>query len=58
MEFDDAIAAHTRWKYKISRSLAKDPASLSPADVSLDHNCSLGAWIYGEGANYRRLPNT
>jgi hypothetical protein len=56
MEFDDAIAAHTQWKHKIRRSLAKDPTSLNPADVSVDHNCSLGMWIYGEGANYRGLP--
>jgi hypothetical protein len=56
MDFDEAIAAHTVWKNKMRRSLAKRDGSINPADVSLDHKCRLGAWIYGEGASYRSLP--
>lgn len=56
MDFDDAVATHSKWKRKIRRSLAKHDGGLSPSEVSLDHKCVLGEWIYGEGASYSSLP--
>ena len=56
MDFDHAVAIHSKWKLKMRRSLAKHDGSLSPAEVSLDQECVLGQWIYGEGASYASLP--
>jgi len=56
MDFDDAIGTHSKRKRKLRRCLAKDDGGLSPADVSLDHKCALGDWIYGEGASHSALP--
>ena len=56
MNFDEAVMAHSRWKRKLRDALAKDGSSLRPNDVSFDHKCELGVWIYGEGANYSGLP--
>lgn len=56
MDFDEAIAIHSRWKHKLRTSLAEQNFSLNPADVSLDYKCVLGQWIYGAGARYSALP--
>ena len=56
MDFDEAIAIHSKWKHALRTSLAKRDHSLNPADVSLDHKCVLGQWIYGEGAPNSALP--
>ena len=41
---------------KAAPYVAKHDSSLRPADVSLDHKCVLGQWIYSEGAAYSSLP--
>lgn len=56
MDFDEAVATHTKWKRKLRQDLAKHDGSLRPAEVSLDHKCVLGRWIYGEGVTYSSLP--
>jgi methyl-accepting chemotaxis protein len=56
MDFDAAIATHSKWKRKLRDSLAKHDGSLSPTGVSIDHKCELGLWIYSEGASYLELP--
>ena len=56
MDFDMAVAAHSQWKRRLRDYLAKHDGSLHPNEVSLDHNCELGQWIYGEGASYSALP--
>jgi hypothetical protein len=56
MDFDDAVSAHSNWKRELRCFLAKGNCSLRPADVSVDHKCALGQWIYGEGARYRSFP--
>jgi hypothetical protein len=56
MDFDMAVAAHSQWKRKLRDYLAKHDGSLHPNEVSLDDNCELGQWIYGEGAMYSALP--
>ena len=55
MDFDQAVAAHSAWKQKLSKYLAQHDGSLKPADVALDNKCPLGQWIYGEGSRYSRL---
>jgi hypothetical protein len=56
MDFDEAIGTHSKWKRKLRHVLAKHDGSLSPAEISLDHKCELGEWIYSEGARYSALP--
>ena len=56
MDFDEAVATHSKWKRKLRQYLDKGDGSLRPAEVSLDHKCTLGQWIYGEGAKYSSLP--
>ncbi len=56
MDFDEAIAIHSKWKRKLREYLAKHDGSLRPADVAVDHKCTLGQWIYGEGASYFSVP--
>lgn len=56
MDFDEVVGTHSKWKRKLRHYVAKHDGSLRPADVSLDHKCVLGQWIYGEGAKYSSLP--
>ncbi len=56
LDFDEAVSIHSKWKRKLRLSMAKHDESMGPADVSLDHKCVLGQWIYGEGATYSSLP--
>ncbi len=56
MDFDEAVATHSKWKRKLRLYLATHDGSLNPEAVRLDHKCVLGQWIYGEGAGYSSLP--
>ena len=56
MNIDEALMAHTRWKRKLREDLSRPGNVLRPNDVSFDHKCELGDWIYGEGAGYSALP--
>ncbi len=56
MNFDDAIKAHTDWKMKLTSYLRKPDDSLNPDVVCKDDQCTLGKWLYGEGARYNTLP--
>ncbi len=56
MDFDEAVALHSKWKRKLRDSLTKHSGSLRPSEVSLDDKCVLGRWIYGEGAGQSALP--
>lgn len=56
MDFDQAMATHTKWKVRLAHYLAKHDGSLEPNQVALDNQCELGKWIYGEGARHRGLP--
>jgi methyl-accepting chemotaxis protein len=56
MDFDEAVGTHSKWKRKLRHVLAKRDGSLHPSEISLDHKCVLGQWIYGEGAIYSSLP--
>jgi hypothetical protein len=56
MDFDEAIAIHSKWKNRLRSSMAKRDFSLNPAEVSLDHKCELGQWIYSTGARYSAFP--
>jgi len=53
MNFDDAIAAHVDWKAKLRTYIKKADKSLNPEIVEKDNECSLGKWIYEEGAIYK-----
>ena len=54
MNFDDAIAAHIKWKVRLNQFI--DGTSTEKLDsnvVCKDNMCDLGKWIYGEGAKYK-----
>jgi hypothetical protein len=56
MDFNEAIGTHTKWKSKLRHYLEQQDGSLRPDEVSVDHHCFLGRWIYGEGARHSSLP--
>jgi hypothetical protein len=56
MNFDEAVAAHSAWKLKLSTYLRKPDGSLKASDIAVDNKCVLGQWIYGEGKKHAALP--
>ncbi|WIM06675.1 MAG: CZB domain-containing protein [Candidatus Nitricoxidivorans perseverans] len=58
MNFDDAIAAHIKWKVRLSQFIdGTSTEKLQSANVCKDNLCDLGKWIYGEGVKYKPLPH-
>lgn len=54
MNFDDAIAAHIKWKVRLTQFIdGTSTEKLSSATVCKDNLCDLGKWIYGDGAKYK-----
>jgi len=54
MNFDDAIAAHIKWKVRLTQFIdGTSTETLSSANVCKDNLCDLGKWIYGEGAKFK-----
>ena len=56
MNFDEAIAAHSQWKMKLSAYLSHPDGSIDAATAGQDNKCPLGNWIAGEGTKYSALP--
>jgi Chemoreceptor zinc-binding domain len=56
MNFDEAIAAHGKWKQTLSQYLRKPDGSVKIAEIAVDNKCPLGKWIHGEGAQHSKLP--
>jgi len=56
MDFDQAIAAHSAWKGKLSKYLQNPDRSLQPTEIAVDDRCDLGKWIAGEGKKFAKLP--
>ncbi len=56
MDFDEAIAAHSVWKKKLSKYLANPDHSLHPEEIAPDDRCELGKWIAAEGKKHAKLP--
>lgn len=58
MNFDDAIAAHIKWKVRLTQFIDGTSAEkLQSTAVCKDDLCDLGKWIYGEGVKYQPLPH-
>lgn len=56
MNFTEVIMAHIAWKQRLLKYIGGDRSeNLDPAIVSLDNQCVLGKWIYGEGCQYHDL---
>ncbi len=54
MNFDDAVAAHIKWKVRLTQFIdGTSTEKLSSATICKDNLCDLGKWIYGEGAKYK-----
>lgn len=58
MNFDDAIAAHIKWKVRLTQFIdGTSSEKLQSALVCKDNLCDLGKWIYGDGVKYKPLPH-
>ena len=54
--FDDAIAAHIKWKVRLNQFIdGTSTEQLDSGTVCKDNLCALGKWIYGEGAEHQSL---
>lgn len=53
MDFDAAIVAHARWKYRLTDYVdGKSKEKLDPKVVGCDDQCDLGKWLHsGECKN-------
>ncbi len=48
MDFDKAIASHSKWKSKLAKYIHKPDGSIKISDIEPDHKCELGKWIHLE----------
>lgn len=52
--FDDAIAAHVKWKMRLNQFIdGTSTEKLDSTVVCKDNLCVLGKWIYGDGEKYK-----
>lgn len=50
LNFQEAVAAHQRWKARLQASIdGTSQETLDPAVVGRDDQCVLGKWIHGQG---------
>lgn len=57
MTLDEAIAAHIKWKLRLTRFVeGKTAEKLNSTTIGKDNLCELGKWIYGEGARFKSAP--
>lgn len=58
MNFDDAIAAHIKWKVRLTQFIdGTSTEQLKSDTVCKDNLCDLGKWIYGDGAKFQAAPH-
>lgn len=58
MNFDDAVAAHVKWKDRLNQFIDGTSVEQLKSDVVCkDNMCDLGKWIYGEGASFKAKSN-
>ncbi len=55
MDFDEAIAAHSKWKTRLKAQI-NGSEEVDPVKLSKDDQCPLGQWLYGEGKRYSSHP--
>ena len=54
MTFDDAVAAHVKWKVHLTLFIrGTGTVQFNSAIVCQDHLCELGKWLHGKGAKYK-----
>jgi hypothetical protein len=56
MDFNEAIADHTRWKMRLASYAVKPDHSLCVKLVASADQCELEQWLEGEGSKYSSLP--
>lgn len=56
MDFDQAIAAHSGWKRKLTTYLKNPDKSLKHLDIAQANKCDLGQWLDGEGKKFADRP--
>jgi len=57
VKLEDAIAAHTEWKFKLRQFVDNTgEAKLQSAIVASDSACALGRWMHGDGKKLETVP--
>ncbi|MDH2918745.1 MAG: CZB domain-containing protein [Sideroxydans sp.] len=52
LNFKTALEAHIKWKVRLMGAIdGTGTETLDPRIVSVDNQCALGKWIYGQGGN-------
>jgi hypothetical protein len=46
-QIDKAIAAHTKWKTRLTEAIESGKLDTPLATVASDHQCDFGRWLYG-----------
>ena len=55
--FDDAIAAHIKWKIRLNKFIdGTSTEKLDAETICKDNLCVLGKWIYGDGKKHQDIP--
>jgi methyl-accepting chemotaxis protein len=58
MDWMKIVNAHVMWKKRLCTYVeGSSEESLDPAVVGADNQCALGKWIYGEGQQFKDLPD-
>ncbi|MGA7179897.1 MAG: CZB domain-containing protein [Thiobacillaceae bacterium] len=53
MDWLGIIGTHVLWKKRLLALLdGTSQETLDPESISVDNNCALGKWIYGDGQSY------
>lgn len=58
MNFDDAVAAHIKWKVQLMQFVdGISTENIKSTTVCKDNLCDLGKWIHGDAIKYKSLPH-
>jgi methyl-accepting chemotaxis protein len=58
MDWMKIVNAHVMWKKRLCAYVdGSSEENLDPTVVGTDNQCALGKWIYGEGQQFKDLPD-
>jgi hypothetical protein len=56
MDFNEAVKAHSQWKFKLARYISNPDGSLKVSGIEPDNKCELGTWVHASGVKYAAHP--
>jgi hypothetical protein len=57
MDFDEAMAAHTKWKMSFLQGIRGHGQRPEAAEIARVDLCDLGVWLAAEGVQYASYPS-